>query len=276
MEKYKISEFAGKMGVSIDFIRYYEKAGLIQAIVNPKNNYHYYETTQAENVMQILYCRSFGFSSAETVKLLRDTSPDELKETLEERLRSVRRETRMLRHIDREICQLQHTAEHIPDGAWYIVQAPAIYFLACSFNNELTGGITASVLDQWNKAIPCVKNMTRWVVKLRPDGEPEFTHREHGRYILKEDAAALPLSMPEGIVREVPSYRCLEYHAMLPHSSAYHAAHPQPQEKFSPAFDILLEHHFRIQGDIYSRVVYFVNIDGQIMEHQVLHIPLAM
>ena len=60
------------MCVSLDFIRFYEEKGLIEAWVDPKNNYHYYDVSQSEMIYLIQLYRKLGYSVKETIDLMKN------------------------------------------------------------------------------------------------------------------------------------------------------------------------------------------------------------
>lgn len=276
IRQYTIREFANKMGVSVDFIRYYENLGAIHAHVNPSNHYHYYEVAEAENVYFILYYRSLGFNAKEILRLLGSSDKPSFSDLLSEKTQRTNAEIERLRLIFKEEESLLNTVRTIPDKAWYIIQMPSIYFLPCAINDELLGNPNMELLTEWNKALPFVKYCTRWVIESAPDGHAQFTHFEHGRMVRKEDADKLHLPCPPETVLIFPAFRCFEYHMHCPHSNKHHETHLTPIRKFSEAFEILRNQNLHIQNDMFSRVAYIYEENGAMYEHQILHIPLKL
>lgn len=66
----KISELEKKSGISAHTLRYYEKAGLLQASHRSANNYREYSQDDLATAKFIQSCKQSGFSLAETAALL--------------------------------------------------------------------------------------------------------------------------------------------------------------------------------------------------------------
>ncbi len=66
----KIGEFARKLGVSTDTLRYYEKHGLLTPSSRSQSGYRIYTDTEIKQMSFILRAKNVGFSLSEIKELL--------------------------------------------------------------------------------------------------------------------------------------------------------------------------------------------------------------
>lgn len=155
MKRYRIGEFAKQMGVSIDFIKYYESEGVIRSVQDPRNRYHYYDFNQSKLVQMIQCYRSFGFSAQDVVALLRHADNSEVIRLFDEKGQVHRRRILDSTHITAQLGFMAHALRAEPDGTWYIIRHPAVYFLAHTNDEEyITDERTVRALKAWRQAVP--------------------------------------------------------------------------------------------------------------------------
>ena len=63
MKNYRIGELSKYLGVTPDFIKYYEKEGLIESI--PGTSPKLYPFNQSSKILECIKLKSFGFSAKE-------------------------------------------------------------------------------------------------------------------------------------------------------------------------------------------------------------------
>lgn len=61
MISYRIGEYARKMGVTPDFLKYYEQLGVVRSETR-ENGYHYYSFDQSYKILECMRLKSYGFS----------------------------------------------------------------------------------------------------------------------------------------------------------------------------------------------------------------------
>ena len=71
MVSYRIGEYAQKMGVTPDFLKYYEQLGVIHSQTR-ENGYRYYPFNQSYKILECMRLKSYGFSVREMEQLLSD------------------------------------------------------------------------------------------------------------------------------------------------------------------------------------------------------------
>lgn len=268
MKRYRIGEFAKQMGVSIDFIKYYESEGVIRSVQDPHNRYHYYDFSQSKLVQLIRYYRSFGFSAQEVVALLRHAGEDGVVRLFEEKEQVHRRRILESTHITAQLAFMAHALREEPGGTWYIVRHPAVYFLGHTNDEEyITDERTIRHLKAWRQAVPYVYGVDRCVINA---DRPLI---QHGLAILEEDAKrlSLPLDPP---VMVLPEARCLQYYLDVEHADSFDASPSLSVEVFEPVLRIVEEKHFAIAGDMFIRFISFYCRDGVQCEKNVLYIPI--
>lgn len=268
MKRYRIGEFAKQMGVSIDFIKYYESEGVIHSVQDPLNRYHYYDFNQSKLVQLIQYYRSFGFSAQQIVALLRRADADEVFHLFAEKEQDHRRRIPDSTHITAQLEFTAHALRSEPSGTWYIIRHPAVYFLAHTNDEEyITDERTVRCLKAWQQAVPYVYGVDRCVMNA---DRPLI---QHGRAILQEDAKRLciPLDAP---VMFLPETRCLEYYLDVEHADSFDASPSLSVDVFEPVFRIVEGKHFTIAGDMFIRFISFYCQDGVQHEKNVLYVPI--
>ena len=67
--KYKSSEISKILGISVDTLRYFEKAGIISPTVNPANNYRYYDSWDITFLVEYKFFRSMEYSMSEVIDI---------------------------------------------------------------------------------------------------------------------------------------------------------------------------------------------------------------
>lgn len=270
MKRYRIGEFAKQMGVSLDFIKYYEEAGVIRSVQDPHNRYHYYDFSQSKLVMLIQYFRSFGYSAQEIVTLLRHADEDEVIRLFTAKTAMHRQQALTSNHIIRQLEFMMHAIRCEPNGTWYIVKHPAVYFLPHTNGEDyMSDEKTINSLKAWKEAVPFVYGVDRCIIKA-DDEEPLF---QHGRAILEEDARELSIPLDAPAVY-LPETRCLEYYLDVEHSDSFDASPSLSVSILAPIFRVIKEKHFSIAGDLFIRFLAFHYRDGKQYEKNVVYIPV--
>lgn len=268
MKQYRIGEFAKQMGVSIDFIKYYESEGVIRSVQDPRNRYHYYDFNQSKLVQMIQYYRSFGFSAQDVVVLLRHADNSEVIRLFDEKEQVHRRRILDSTHITAQLGFMAHALRAEPDGTWYIIRHPAVCFLAHTNDEEyITDERTVRALKAWRQAVPYVYGVDRCVMNA------DKSLIQHGLAILEEDAKRLSLPL-EAPVLYLPETRCLEYYLDVEHADSFDASPSLSVEVFEPVLRIVEEKHFTIAGDMFIRFISFYCRNGVQCEKNVLYIPV--
>src|SRR5262249_45643748 len=98
-----ISGAAGRAGVGVETIRFYERRGLIEQPLRPESGYRFYEDAIVERIRFIRQAQELGFSLREIMELL-SLRADPTADCSAIRTQAMTKR----REVDRKIAQLQH------------------------------------------------------------------------------------------------------------------------------------------------------------------------
>ncbi len=269
MRMYKIGELAKNMHVSLDFIRFYEKKGLITPVIDEKNHYHYYHISQSEIIFKIQQYRRLGFSANDTVKLMKSAGKADLIQMYDTRAAALARDIQM------STCSIQYlnflkTALSTPNGTWYITRRPSFWFLPHTKDDDyLDDPFVTGVYQDWAEQLPLVYSIDKCI--LDSDGTLNMVY--HGRAIEVSSTAPISLQHNEKI-EFYPEQRCIEYYLDSEIKETGEIAPPNEANIIYEAYSVVQEKKFETNGDIFLRVAAIYDEDG-IQHHKfIIHIPI--
>lgn len=271
MKQYRIGDFAEQMGVSIDFIKYYEEKGVIHSWQDPKNRYHYYPFVQSWVVMQIQYFRSMGYNVKEIRELLHTLNAEQSYEQFGAKAQELEEHREKLNYTISQLHFLQSALKRCKKGDWYITQVPAIYFLPHTNGEEyIRDAEIAKRMKQWNNQFPYVYVLDRWFW----DGEKQkYERMQHGRAIEVDIARRLQLDVGAPATY-VPETRCLEYYFNYSHDTRFDQSSTLTAEKYEDVFRVIQQQNFKIAGDMFVRYITLTDQDGRQNELDVVYVPI--
>lgn len=85
-KRYQIAELAKLSGVSSRTLRYYEEIGLLKPKREPNSNYRYYDSTDVDNLQQILFFKEMGLELKEIKKAMTTLDKEKRLEILNQHL----------------------------------------------------------------------------------------------------------------------------------------------------------------------------------------------
>lgn len=265
VKKYRISQFAKKLCVSLDFIRFYEGKGLIESIVDHNNGYHYYDISQSEIVYLIQQYRKLGYSVNEIVDILQHSTVEQL---LQKHTALAASHKDMIKFSSQAIRYLDELSQALssPNGTWYIVRMPAIWYLPHAEGDDF---LDSSALQEeyrfWVENAPLLYSLDKWTI--RPDGT--LASIRHGRAI--DCSVAEDFGFKPGASAELYGpKRCLEYYM---DSTDFITTSPG-LENIRSALDILLQKNFTLDGDIFLRHIALYSENGNLHNRFVVYIPI--
>ena len=269
MKKYRISEFADAMNVSTNFIRFYEKNGIIVSTVDESNGYHYYDISQSEIIFKIQLLRCLGYSVKESSHLIRSATFDEIVESLGERKKAVvdniRRQTYALQRME----TLKNNLS-VPGGTWYLVQRPAIFFLPhTTDDNYLLDEASNAIYKNWSGFLPYTFSLDR----LELDDAGEVTHVTHGRAI--EESVADGLSIMVGSpVKHYPTAKYIEYFLDFSRPTIAENKDYLGEYIISEALNIARELKLSLCGELFLRFVAHSHENDLIRDRYIIWLPV--
>ena len=275
MKRYRIGDFARQMGVSIDFIKYYEENGLITSFQDPENRYHYYDFSQSQRVMQIQYLRGLGYGVKEISALLKTAGREQAAALFGQKAQEHRASLRRSAYAAGQLKKYGQALEYGAARRWYIVQTPAFCFLPHTNDEEYirTEAVTRRIAE-WNRHVPFVYGLDRWFFDAAHTSGAYFGAMQHGRAIEAAIADELGLSVSDPVCC-FPEQRCLEYYMTYTHDLSFNKSPSLTVDKFRAVLDVIEEKHFQITGDMFVRFLSLFQEDGKEKELDVLYIPVA-
>lgn len=275
MKRYRIGDFARQMGVSVDFIKYYEENGLITSYQDPQNHYHYYDFSQSQCVMQIQYLRSLGYGVKEISALLKTADRRQAAFLFEKKAREHEDSLQRLAYAAGQLKRYGEALEYSASRRWYIVQTPAFYFLPHTNDEEYirTEAVTGQIAE-WNRHVPFVYGLDRWFFDPSASREAAFGPMQHGRAVEAEAARKLGLTVDPPACH-FPSQRCLEYYLEYAHERSFNASPSLTIHKFDAALAVIEEKGFQIAGNMFVRFLSIFQEHGTEKELDVLYIPIS-
>ncbi|WP_138380587.1 MerR family DNA-binding protein [Luteithermobacter gelatinilyticus] len=116
-----IGDLAKKTGISIDTIRYYEKAGLIFPVSVCKSGYREFDDTAAETLRFITRAKQLGFSLREIRDLLAlkktpETTCKQVKARAEQKRAEIIHKIQSLQEMKKELDALVHACRGDESG----------------------------------------------------------------------------------------------------------------------------------------------------------------
>ena len=129
MKKYRIGQFAKAMGVSVDFLRYYESHGLIASKQDEKNRYHYYDFSQSLSVSRILYLRSMGFSVKDIRAILLDSNRSKTIQLYHDQKRRLQESIAEAQYAVKTLTEFEQSLRTEGSENWYVTRLEPLYIL---------------------------------------------------------------------------------------------------------------------------------------------------
>lgn len=244
MKQYRIGDFARHLGVTTDFLKHYENAGLID-VCQHENGYRYYPFDQAARIIEYRRLRNYGVTLREMEELLSDRA-EEVFALLDGKVEEMEAAARRLSGIAEEHRRLRAWYERRRERPvdWEIRTVGPVLFLPHSDSQEFRNdpGIR-DILNAWIDLIPVVKSaLTVDLSEAPSDSAPRpvrwgFAVTEH---LLEHHA--LPVN---GTVECIPAGKAFIFHfSELPGAFSMQAV----ADGTHPAFRLMARLGFRARG----------------------------
>lgn len=157
---YRIGDYARFMGVSTDFLKHYEKLGLIRS-EPAENGYRYYSFQQSAALLECMRLQNYGLSLREMHTALYESSFGDIKSLLDTRIDDMEKQLHFQQLVIDEHRRISQWMEMMKDQETRIVikESEPIYFLPQSRQRDFIQDerITA-LLPAWVDAMPMVKS----------------------------------------------------------------------------------------------------------------------
>ena len=146
---YRIGDFAKKLGVTPDLLKYCEKKGLITSIQQP-NGYRYFDFSQSAAVLEYLKLKNQGFSAEESYAILHAESFRDFVAHQRGRERALQEQLRYTQALLRYIQHMDDIQEFFTDPpGWNLTKQEGFYFLPHSTDDTLHDNLQTAGWSAW-------------------------------------------------------------------------------------------------------------------------------
>jgi len=279
MAHYRIGDFAKKLGVTPDFLKYYEKVGILQPEV-ASSGYRYYSFAQSAKVFECIKLRNCGFSSQDIVKLINSSSFSEYLTAMNthgDQIRKTVNYEQALLSVLQEMTSVEPL--FYSENNWEVRQRGGFYFFPYSVQDHMLEDLESSaLLTDWLPWMPVVKNCIQYYVSAPQKGcyKPDMTQ-----------LPTLGLSAPEAFVQSqgllhhapaeyLPPCRCLIMY--LRSKRLGRRAQNEAERRCNPTnamANVVAEHSFTITGNCFSHTLAVLDEPDGCYTYSVMGVPIA-
>jgi DNA-binding transcriptional MerR regulator len=268
MKEYSIGDFAKKLGVTPDFLKYYEKQGLLHSNKTP-SGYRYYDAASTALVNECLKLKNWGFSSKEIEKLLHTTTYEKTVDYFEQRRSEILQQIQFLQGLVEYSEDMSKSLPYYSGiDQWNIIKKEGFYYLSQSRNFELNPNIS-DIIKEWVKYIPLVSITARVnyspaapVIEWGFSASPKIVHEQ-----------LLPIPEP---VEWIPPMRYLEFYdrRVLEDNPQNEDLNQVRNNMFINVNKIIDQYHLDVAGPSFFIVETKIREEGKRYTYQKIYVPL--
>lgn len=208
--KYRIGEFAKRMGVSPHFLKYYEETGILKPDTQ-ENHYRFYNLWDASVILECKRMKNMGFSVKESHKIVTDSTAADLEQMLQIHQQALTDELKQKQLILEALQNMRADLKLCQAGEWQIRTVPPVWFLPHTLEQQFVSDAgTYTQLDRWVEAMPVVHSAQRVTLDQQNHWQPEW-----GFSIPADKVEAAGL-MPEPPAVLLPAGRVFEQYLSYP------------------------------------------------------------
>ena len=161
---YRIGDYAHYMGVGRDFLKHYEKCGLLSAD-HHDNGYRHFGFEQSSLILECMRLRNCGYTVREMGGMLRDLSGVEVRQSLHEAREALEKRIKHTQATAAEIERLEEwfdIRQNQPED-WEVTSAEGRYYLPHSNGSQfLEDERIYEILPQWLDWLSVVKSSLKF------------------------------------------------------------------------------------------------------------------
>lgn len=211
---YRIGDYTKYMGVTPDFLKHYQKFGLIKPIVQ-ENRYRYYPFDQSYRILECMRLRNYGFSIRKIDDLLHDHTLYEEQEQMALQVKKLENQIAFQQRIVNDYAAFKNWLAFL-DGQktnWSIEEQEEMLFLPhTSMRNFIKDDLIYEVLSSWIDEMPMVKSCMeiKSPLVLSPK---EYNIREYSWGLIVPSQYAYENNLPiNKIVKRLPKHKTFRFH----------------------------------------------------------------
>lgn len=210
---YRIGQFAKKMGVTPDFLKFYEQQGILHPRT-AENGYRYYGFEQSGTILECMRLKNYGFSVREIDELL-SSDLDTVQEKTDLLIQRLEEKILFQQRIVSEHRKLSQLLERMGQNrsSWSVEWGEEMLFLPHSNRKTfLENPEIYEILKSWISLMPLVKSaMELPQCCLSPDTPPQAWDYHWGLIISKAQAQEIGLPVNPA-VKTLPRRRLFQFY----------------------------------------------------------------
>ena len=202
-QSYTIGQVSKLLGLSIEGIRNYEKAGIIQSERNPESNYRLYNYLDITSMIRARIYRSLGFSLPETERLTNQYGTDDIATALFQRQEALEKEQKLLCAKQALLRQMATETEALSDQLGIIEICHSRAYLRIEFSKD-------GVIDLSELTVASVQRFLNLSPFVHISSRYSKNHVYGGLAIPEEYAAICGLDKSDPTLQYLPRSLCLQ------------------------------------------------------------------
>lgn len=219
---YRIGEYARKMGVTPDFLKYYERLGILHA-ETMENGYRYYPFDQSSKILECMRLKNYGFS-VRSIEAMFSDDLTAVQQKMDEQIQELEEKVAFEQRVIQEHRLFSRWLERL-DGKttdWDIGWEEERLFLPHSSRRTfLEDPRIYEILKDWIAQMPMVKSC----MEIPAPGQgaefsPEQSEFFWGMAVLRSDAQRAGLPVNEAVKR-LPGRKCFRFSFNNPESEGF-------------------------------------------------------
>lgn len=175
LKRFRIGDFAKHLGVTSDFLKHYENAGLLK-VHHSESGYRYYTFDQSARIIEYMRLRNYGVAVKDMQQCLTD-SPKAVIEELNKKTDELKRQIDRLSAIVAEHERLKnwfesHRARPLD---WEVREVEPYCFLPHTDNQDFNRDDRIhELMEDWVTWLPVTKSAMK--IEITPAGMPNINH----------------------------------------------------------------------------------------------------
>jgi len=243
-EKYKIGEFAEKMGVSVGFLKHHEKFGLLEPYTS-EAGHRFYTEDHAIQVCRCLSLQSMGFSVKETAAILNGTDDVDVRLLMEKQLRCMQLQHRRLEQSMHFLEQaISHNSEFEANNTWNIKSNFRHCYLEFSGAGSFVDRGSMPSTSNWTEYFPISVLAHRFELR---DGQPVLLGTG---FAIPADNALNQTGIDMSCAEKISFHRSLEYLTCKNMNGLEWGSHEYSDELLREPLEVCRKHNFKPTGRI--------------------------
>ncbi len=272
MEYFSIGEFAKYCGTTVEFLKYYDREGLISPIGRDESGHRCYASYQTVDFAEVYKLSRLGFTLKQAKRLFSDSSLDEFESCLIERRGGLEAEINSyvsaLSYLDGLLSTVKNLRSEENWGIHYMEES---YF--CLPNTAISRE-TKEPWWKYDSDFPEIWKHMTWSPTggIYPDND--FPSNGWGWGSIVYDRQKIDMARCEAVVT-IPAGRCfLCWYSVPTEYSGEDLRLSDSVWNMEKPLSIMAAHNLVASGDIYQRRLFVTHNDGKPIVHIQALIPL--